>query len=237
MTRRVEIARDEYERRVLRKLREDLLEGESLLEREGRIKVEDVRLDTSGPLHRTCVLFRETARPECLFGFRMEAVGDETESSSDPLVFDPLEGYWGPEKWASTIIVTHFEEQVEAIGLGLPTDCDPDGITWVNGYRRLPPERAHEGQPGSSLRFDGLRGNWEQATPELETSLEEKGWLVVGPARYALTGSTEEGDEFRYHVIVYDPVIEAVEQGSPPRVRALRRGARGRSVRACGPDP
>lgn len=217
MAREVEIGRDEYERRVLGKLREELLKGRPLIEREGRIKVEDVSLDASGPLHRVLILFRETARAECLFGFWAKAVGEETESSADPLVFDPLEGYWGPEEWASTIVVTHFVEQVEALGLGLPADCDPDGISWVNGYRRLPPERAREGRPEAFLkRFDGVSGDWQRATESLTLSLEEKGWFVLGPARYALTGSAEEGDDFRYHLIVYDPVIEAVEEGESP---------------------
>lgn len=113
MTPYTNIPREEYEQRVLRKLREELLEGQPLVERGGRIETEDVRLDTSGPLHQVHILFRETSRPECRFGYWAEAVEyEEEKSSEDSIVFDPEEGYWGPDDWASTIVVAHFEEQV-----------------------------------------------------------------------------------------------------------------------------
>ncbi len=106
-----------------------------------------LRLDTSDSPHQAHLLFREVARLGCLFGFRATAVEDEEGSSADPVVLDPERGYWGPEEWASIIIVTHFEEQVEAVNLGLPPDCDPESVTWVNGYRRLPPGRARWRRP------------------------------------------------------------------------------------------
>lgn len=136
MTRKIEIRREEYERRVLRTLREELLGGDALVEREGRIEGEDVRLDAPEEPHLVHILFRETARRECLFGFWSEAVEWDTEPSADTIVLDVQRGYWGPKEWASTLIVTWFMEQVEAVGHGLPPDCDPEGVTWVNGYRQ-----------------------------------------------------------------------------------------------------
>ena len=137
MAAEIRIPREEYEQRVLRKLRQELMEGEPFVEEGGRIKIEDVRLDTSGPLHKVHILFREVARPECLFGYWFEAVEWEKESE-DPVVLDPQEGCWGPESWAGTMIVTNFEEQIDAAGFGIPSDCDPEIITWVNGHQRLP---------------------------------------------------------------------------------------------------
>lgn len=138
MIRKIRISRDEYEQRVLQRLRKELLEDTPLVEREASVKVEEVRLDTSCPSHQVHILFRETSRPECLFGYWAEAV--ETESPADPIVLKPLKGYWGPEDWANMAIVTGFEDQICAYEMGLPPDCDPDGITWVNGYLNPHPE-------------------------------------------------------------------------------------------------
>jgi hypothetical protein len=33
-----------------------------------------------------------------------------------------------------TFVLTHFVEQVEAAGYGLPPECDPVGVTWVGKY-------------------------------------------------------------------------------------------------------
>jgi hypothetical protein len=60
-------------------------------------------------------------------------------SSSDTIVIDPSQGYWGPEVYASTLVSTYLMEQVEAVGHGLPSVCDPETITWVTGYRDLGP--------------------------------------------------------------------------------------------------
>lgn len=217
MARWIEIRRNEYERRVLTTLRKELLEGSPLVEREGRIRIENVRLETSASPHRVDVLFREVARPGCLFGFWAPAVEEEEESSADPIVLDPEEGYWGPEDWAGTIVVTHFEEQVEAIDLGLPPDCDPDGVTWINGYRRLPPARARRERPAPSLEeFDSMHESWDRSTAGLDISLENMGWLTSGSVPHALTGSAEGDEDFRYHVIVYAAVLDAMKEGKEP---------------------
>ncbi len=193
------------------------------MEEGGRIKIEDVRLDTSGPLHQVHVLFREVVRPECLFGYWAEAVEWEEQSSEDPIVLDPVEGYWGPEDWAGTILVTNFEEQVEALGLGLPPRCDPEGITWVNGYRRLPPERARGGEPDPYERgleqeeIDRIYEEWSQKTEGISNSFERKGWLAFSWIGYSETGSDRVGrNDYSYHIIAYEPVIEAVPRGGQP---------------------
>ena len=185
--------------------------------------MEDVRLETSGSSHRVHLLFREVARPGCLFGFWASAVEDEEESSADPIVFDAEEGYWGPEEWASTIVVTHFEEQVDAIDLGLPPDCEPDGVTWVNGYRRLPPERARGDEPGPYSRalergeIDRIYEDWGGKTEVIRDAFERRGWDVFGSVGYSVTGSDRlERDDFTYHIIAYRPVIEAVSRGGEP---------------------
>ena len=216
MTRWVEIPREEYERRVLAALRKELLEGSPLIEQEGRIRMEGVRLDTSGWPHQVHLLFREAARPACLFGFRAPAVEDE-ESLVEPIVLDPEEGGWGPEGYAGTIIVTHFEEQVLAVNLGLPPGCAPEGVTWVNGYRRLPPARARRERPASSPEeFHRMHEDWGLLTAELDGLLESMGWLTFPSVPYALTGSAEECEDFRYHVIVYATVLDAIKQGKDP---------------------
>ena len=217
MTRWIEIPREEYERRVFATLRKELLESSPLIEIEGRFRMEDVRLETSGSPHQVHLLFREVARPACLFGFRASAVEDEEESSADPIVLYPEEGYWGPEGWAGIIVVTHFEEQVLAVNLGLPPECDPECVIWVDGYRRLPPARARREQPASSLEeFDRMHEDWRLLTAELDSLLESMGWLIFSSVPYALTGSAEECEDFRYHVIVYATVLDAIKQGKDP---------------------
>ncbi len=212
------IRRGEYEQRVLQALRKELFEEEAFVEREGEIKIEDIRLDTSGPLHQVHILFRDPSRPECLFGYWAEAAEQEAEPLTDLIVLSPSKGCWVPEDWASTILVTNFEEQVEAIGLGLPPDCDTEGITWINDYRRLPPERARRELPEVSIEeMDGLYEDWDQTTAKLGCLFDKRGWFVSGSVGYSLTGSDRVGgDDFSYHIIAYGPVIEAVARGEEP---------------------
>ena len=132
------LTKSEYESLVVQTLHHYLIERDPGLVYDGKIRVEDIRLDISGPEHMLEIFFRDDARPRCLFGWRFPA----TESDSDALEgvehLDPWEkGLRGSEQaevWAGTIVLTNFEEQIEAAGLGLPTDCDPDGITWVGRY-------------------------------------------------------------------------------------------------------
>lgn len=134
----ISFEREAYERRVLAALREELVERDPGLEHAGnRIVVEDVRLEKSESPHRVHILFREESRPRCLFGFTAPAVetGWDTDPTSDTIDIDPSLGYSGPEEWASIFVAVGFMEQVEALGYGLPEECDPEGVTWVNGHR------------------------------------------------------------------------------------------------------
>jgi hypothetical protein len=136
---RARLSKGEYEALVVRTLRHYLIERDSGLRYDGKIQVEDVRLDTSGPEHMLELLFRDDARPECLFGWRFPA----TEADSDALEGiehadaweEGLRGHEQAEIWAGTFVLTNFEEQIEAVGHGLPPECDPDGVTWVGDYK------------------------------------------------------------------------------------------------------
>jgi hypothetical protein len=130
--------RDDYERRVMATLRGELVERDPGLEHAGnRIVVEDVRLEKSEWPHRVHILFREESRPRCLFGFTALAVekGRDADPTSGTIDIDPSLRYSEPEDWANIFVITLFEEQVEALGYGLPEDCDPEGVTWVDDYR------------------------------------------------------------------------------------------------------
>ncbi len=134
----ISIERETYERRVLATIRGELVDSDPGLEHAGnKIIVEDVRLEKSEFPHRIHILFREESRIRCLFGFTVFAVekGWDTDPTSDTIDIDPSLGYEEPEEWASIFAITRFEEQVEAVGYGLPEDCDPEGITWVDDYR------------------------------------------------------------------------------------------------------
>ena len=116
--------RDEYQARILGVLRWRLLglDGRAkTLDREGagsRIVVEEVRLE--GPSgegsdeEMVAVLYRDLRRPECLFGWSMEAMEPENE----------------PEIWA-TIVWANFPEHVIGTPHGLSAECSEDGITWT----------------------------------------------------------------------------------------------------------
>jgi hypothetical protein len=129
------LAKEEYEGLVVQTLRRSLIEQDpGLRYGDRKITIEDVRLDTSGATHMLEILLRDEARPGCLFGWRFPA----TEADSDELqgVGDPdrwKEGLRGPEQaeiWAGTFVVTNFVEEIEALGYGLPAECDPHAITW-----------------------------------------------------------------------------------------------------------
>ncbi len=115
------------------------------------------------------------------------------------------------------MIVTGFEEQVTALGNGLPPGCDPDSITWVNGYRRLPPDRARRKLPGVSEELDSVYEEWRRLSNRFGSLFERRGWFASGFVGHSVTGSDHaDRDGFSYHIIVYKPVIEAFWSGSEP---------------------
>lgn len=85
-------SRDEYERRVLARLRKDLIEKPPgwAREPEGRLRVDEVRHEKSDlpAENRLVVFFRDAERPGCLFGF----VHDPVEAVPPLVVEDPEGG-------------------------------------------------------------------------------------------------------------------------------------------------
>jgi hypothetical protein len=97
-----------------------------------RIQVEDVHLEPGGPYGDEIVLlFREVGRPHCLFGFRTDACepppADQPDwkwdESSDPQREFP--------QGTAEMIFANLQEHVEASDMGLPANCNPDGVTWI----------------------------------------------------------------------------------------------------------
>ena len=125
----------EYERVVLGELRRILIEpgGQAAnLRRRGAthggVRVDRVYLDESGSEHEIAILLRDLDRPECPFGYKIEAVEtpDVLHDSTNPYT-DPVSvaTAWGEIVWVL------FEEQVFASGYGLPRDCSPGVVTWI----------------------------------------------------------------------------------------------------------
>ena len=107
--------------------------------------------------------------------------------------------------------------------LGLPPDGDPEGVTWVNGYRRLPPERARGSESGPYSKgleqgeIDRIYEEWDEKTKGIRDAFERRGWDWYWFVGYSVAGSDcLERDDFTYHIIAYRPVIEAVSRGGEP---------------------
>ena len=125
----------EYERLVLEGLRRILIEPggqaanlEIRGETHGGVRVERVYLDESGPEHEIAILFRDLDRPDCPFGYGIEAVEtpDVLHDSTSPYT-DPVSS---AQMWAEIVRVL-FEEEVSAAGCGLPRGCSPGVVTWI----------------------------------------------------------------------------------------------------------
>jgi len=97
----------------------------------GKIQVEEIRLNASEPNHMLEILFRDDARPECLFGWRYPAT--DSEAPDDPEAITSS-GPAQAEFAAEAFVITSFVEQIEALGYGLPAECDPGGLTWIGRY-------------------------------------------------------------------------------------------------------
>jgi hypothetical protein len=65
--------------------------------------------------------FTHVDHPGCTFAIRMPAVPDDEDGGP---------GAYVPEEWGD-ILWFNFAELLEAEDRGLPTDCDPDGLTWL----------------------------------------------------------------------------------------------------------
>lgn len=119
---------------MLRTLRHHLTERDAGLRYDGKILVEDVRLDASGPEHMLEILFRDDACLKYLFGWRYPATEADSDALEEGIEHLDLweKGLREPEEaeiWASTFVLTNFEEQIEAAGHGLPPECDSEVIS------------------------------------------------------------------------------------------------------------
>ena len=130
-----EHGRAEYERVALGELRRILIEPGSQAanlarrgETHGGVRVERVYLDESGPEHEIAILFRNLDRPECPFGYRIEAV--ETPDVLNDTTSPYTDLVSAAQAWGSNVWVL-FEEEVSAMGCGLPRDCSPAAIIWI----------------------------------------------------------------------------------------------------------
>jgi hypothetical protein len=65
--------------------------------------------------------FTHADRPGCTFAIRIPAVPEDEDGGP---------GGYPPEEW-SGIVWINFAELLEAEDMGLPTECDPDGPTWL----------------------------------------------------------------------------------------------------------
>ncbi len=94
------------------------------------VRVERINLDESGPEHEIAILFRDLGRPDCLFGYRIEAV--ETPDALNEAASHHTDLSSATQVWAENVWVL-FEEEVFASGYGLPRKCSRESITWVGG--------------------------------------------------------------------------------------------------------
>jgi len=135
----------EYERLVLEGLRRILIEPGSQAanlarrgETHGDVRVDGVYLDESGPEHEVAILFRDLDRSDCPFGFRIEAVETPDVLNEATSPYTDLSS--AAQVWAEIVWVL-FEEEVFAVGCGLPRDCSPEAVNWIQGQPRVPSSR------------------------------------------------------------------------------------------------
>ncbi len=124
---------DAYEQRVLSWLRKMLLESDPQIGLEEKhITVEEVRLEAGEPEDQVVILFREAARPHCLFGFRAPALEGTVQGASEEQqrAWNNPEGT-GPQVYADIIVNGWLREHIEAGDMGLPANCDPESIIWI----------------------------------------------------------------------------------------------------------
>lgn len=120
----------EYEDVMVRTLRYYLIEKGEISSVE-KIQVEEIRLNTSEPHHMLEIFFRDDGRPECLFAWRYPVTDLETPDDSAAIISSSPEQ---AKANAETFVLMSLIEQIEAVDMGLPAECDPEGITWVGKY-------------------------------------------------------------------------------------------------------
>ncbi|HLZ62334.1 MAG TPA: hypothetical protein VKR06_35770 [Ktedonosporobacter sp.] len=122
-----------YEQKVLAHLQDMLLKDDPGIGSEARrIAVDKVSLELGGTEgYWIVILFREIQRPHCLFGFRTLAREPLPPNLSErqQKTYDDSDGE-GPQVDAD-MIAARLREHIEAADMGLPQNCDSDGITWI----------------------------------------------------------------------------------------------------------
>ena len=125
----------EYGRVVLQELHRILIEPGSQAanlarrgETHGGVRVDRVYLDESGPEHEIAILFRDLDRPDRPFGYRIEAVETPEVLNEATNPYTDLSS--AAQVWAEIVWVL-FEEEVFAVGCGLPRGCSPEAVTWI----------------------------------------------------------------------------------------------------------
>lgn len=83
-------------------------------------EVTEIRLEGEHPDTLLVVIFTHRDRPGCVFGFRfpMELGAPEDGHAIDPVMM-------------VDISVINADEEVDAVDLGLPRDCQAGEVTWV----------------------------------------------------------------------------------------------------------
>jgi hypothetical protein len=117
-----------FSERVRASTERRLREGDRLFLTKG-ITIEEVRIETNDADYDLVVLFREDARPECMLGRRWSNIwamelGDEKDLSVRISDEEAVEGF-------VTLFIVNLDEEIEAVDLGLPSECDPDSVTWI----------------------------------------------------------------------------------------------------------
>ena len=92
------------------------------------IEIEEIYLDTSEPEHEAVVLLRDLGRPGCLFWWRAPAV--ESGDLEDELGRAAFRDIKDAAESHAIVIPVNLDEDVLAIGHGLPKGCSPGAITW-----------------------------------------------------------------------------------------------------------
>jgi hypothetical protein len=77
------------------------------------------------------ILLREARRPHCLFGFRIAVREPSPVDNSDWQWQDREDPEGSIPQGSAQVIFANLMERVEAADMGLPEECDPDGITWI----------------------------------------------------------------------------------------------------------
>ncbi|HYJ68722.1 MAG TPA: hypothetical protein VEX15_13810 [Nocardioidaceae bacterium] len=97
--------------------------------RPGEAEVSDVRLEGEHPDTDLIVLFTDKSRPGCQFGFRMPL--SATSLYEDGSIDDP--------ESAVGVAMANLDEDIGAVGYGLPSNCRPGEVVWL-GRRRIEQE-------------------------------------------------------------------------------------------------